>query len=142
MAKAKKVKKAAPKKVVKKAAAKGAKKAAAPKTITPDKLAKLSYEELVSANITAMTQTIGNLSDTVDIIAQKMESLAFHVIAIEGVLAAVVAANGIDIAAVNSNISCRVSGGTDGKGNANRAIDIAATIVSPLPKKKAAARKR
>lgn len=139
MAKAKKV---APKKVVKKAAAKGAKKSAAPKTISPDKLAKLSYEELVSANITAMTQTIANLSDAVDLISQKMESLAFHVIAVEGVLSEVVAASGIDVAAVNSNINCRIAGGTDGKGNANRAIDIAATIVSPLPKKKAAARKR
>lgn len=135
MAKAKKVVKKAVKKEVKKVAKAPAKKQAV-KSIAPEKLAKLSYEELVSANLTALTQTLGNLSDAVDVLSQKMESMAYHIIAVEGILSEVVASTGIDISNVNCTINAKISAGTDGKGSPNRAIDIAAGIMAPLPKKK------
>lgn len=115
--------KAAPKK----AATKPAKKAAAP-------LSDMSGEQLVVENLSTLSSLVGTLSETLDVLVQKVENMAYHLIATEEVLAEVVTATGVDLARVNSRIRTKISIGTDKQGDPTRAIDIAAGIVSPLPK--------
>lgn len=115
--------KAAPKKT----ATKPAKKAAAP-------LSDMSGEQLVVENLSTLSSLVGTLSETLDVLVQKVENMAYHLIATEEVLAEVVTATGVDLARVNSRIRTKISIGTDKQGDPTRAIDIAAGIVSPLPK--------
>jgi hypothetical protein len=65
---------------------------------------------------------------------QKMERMAHHVIASEEILAEIVAANGLNLARVNARIRAKIAAGTDNNGNSNLAIDVAASIASPLPR--------
>jgi len=94
-----------------------------------------SSEELVIENFTAITQAVDKLSDTLDMLVLKIESMAYHVIATEEVLAEVVAANGLNLARVNARIRAKIAAGTDGSCDSSRAIDVAASIASPLPRR-------
>ena len=94
-----------------------------------------SAEELVVKNIAAASQVIESLSETVGMLVQKVESMAFHIIATEEMLAEIVADNGINLARVNARIRLKIAAGTDGAGNSVKAIDVAAAIASPLPKR-------
>lgn len=109
--------------------------AAAPKKSAPLKAGKeLSGEELLAANLSEMTKVVGTLSETLDMLVQKVESMAYHIIATEEVLAEVVAANGLDLARVNTRIRAKIAEGTDNQCDSSRAVDVAAGIASPLPK--------
>lgn len=129
---------------VKKPAAKAPAKKTAPKLTTkpvtkaatkaPVKTAK-SNEALVAENLSSLSSLVRAISETMDILVQKTENMAYHLIATEEVLAEVVANAGIDLASVNARIRSKISKGTDRKGDPSRAIDIAASIASPRPKK-------
>lgn len=127
----KEVKKAAPpaKKTVKTAAKKSAAKAAS------KSLAALSYEELVSANLTGLTRTVGNLGETMDILVQKMESMAHHIIAIEAILGDVISSEGLNLTNVNDKIREKIDSGTDGLGVADKSLKVAAEIISTKKEK-------
>lgn len=115
--------KAAPKK----APAKPARKSVA-------KTADLSGEQLVVENLSTLSCLVGTLSETLDVLVQKVENMAYHLIATEEVLAEVVTSTGIDLARVNARIRNKIANGTDSQGDPSRSIDIAAGIASPLPK--------
>jgi len=67
-------------------------------------------------------------------LVQKVESMAYHIIATEEVLAEVVATSGLDLARVNARIRAKIADGTDNQGDSSRAVDVAASIASPIPK--------
>ncbi len=107
----------------------------APKKAAPLKASReLDTEELLAANLGAMTNVVASISETLDMLVQKVESMAYHIIATEEVLAEVVAANGLDLARVNARIRTKIADGTDNLGDSSRAVDVAASIASPLPK--------
>lgn len=133
MATAKSVKKAAPKAPAKKAPQKTTTKSAK-KTVATAKVTNLSGEQLVVENLSTLSSLVGTLSETLDVLVQKVENMAYHLIATEEVLAEVVTATGIDLARVNARIRSKIANGTDSQGDPSRSIDIAAGIASPLPK--------
>jgi len=94
-----------------------------------------SSEELVIENFAALSQLVESLSETLDMLVQKAESMAIHIIATEEILAEVVADNGLSIARVNARIRAKIASGSDNANDASRAIDVAATIASPLPRR-------
>jgi hypothetical protein len=102
-------------------------------TIKPVK--EKSGDELVVDNIAELTKVISALSTTLDMVVQKAEGMAHHIIATEAILAELVAANGLNLARVNTRIRVKIAAGTDGNGDANQAIDVAAAIASPLPRR-------
>ena len=107
------------------------------KRSTPAKQAQsapLSGEQLVVENLATLSSLVGTLSETLDVLVQKAENMAYHLIATEEVLSEVVTATGVDLARVNARIRSKVACGTDQQGDPSRAIDIAASIASPLPK--------
>ena len=118
------------------ASVKTAPKKAPTKTVkkTVSKIADLSGEQLVVENLSALSSLVGTLSETLDVLVQKAENMAYHLIATEEVLAEVVTSTGIDLARVNARIRAKIANGTDSQGDPSRSIDIAAGIASPLPK--------
>lgn len=88
-----------------------------------------SFENLVSANLTALTNTTASLSMTVDTIVTKMENMAYYIIAMEAILTELVAEHGIDLTKVNALIRSKISSaGADNAGDATKALNIAANI--------------
>lgn len=125
------------KKTTAKSAATTTLKTAAPKAakkVPPKKLNELSGEQLVVENLSTLSSLVGSLSETLDVLVQKVENMAYHLIATEEVLAEVVTATGVDLTRVNARIRAKIANGTDKQGDPTRSIDIAAAIVSPLPK--------
>jgi len=102
-------------------------------TIDSSKFTHLSGEQLVVENLSTLSCLVGTLSETLDVLVQKVENIAYHLIATEEVLAEVVTSTGIDLASVNARIRAKIARGTDKQGDPSRSIDIAASIVSPLP---------
>lgn len=96
---------------------------------------ELSDAELISANFSAITATVTNLGDTLGVLVQKVENMAYHIIAVEEVLAEVASSTGIDLARVNGMIRAKIAGGTSGLGDSSKAIDVAAAIASAAQKK-------
>lgn len=94
-----------------------------------------SGDELVVDNLAELSKVVTTLSTTLDMLVEKAESMAHHIIASEAVLAELVAANGLNLARVNSRIRIKIAAGTESYGNANQAIDAAAAIASPLPRR-------
>lgn len=131
MATNKPAKKATPKASVKTAPSKPPAKAAKKAPVKAD---NLSGEQLVVENLSTLSCLVGTLSETLDLLVQKTENMAYHLIATEEVLAEVVTSTGIDLARVNARIRAKIANGTDKQGDPSRSIDIAAGIVSPLPK--------
>lgn len=122
-----------------KPSAKAAKVAAPKKATAPVKKAKspvdnLTGEQLVVENLATLSNLVGCLSETLDVLVQKVESMAYHIIATEEVVAEIVSSNGLDLAHVNARIRAKVANGTNNLGDPSKAIDIAASIASPLPK--------
>ncbi len=118
------------------AAAKKSLKTSQEKSTAPTSKNKAkSSEELVIENFAALSQLVASLSETLDMLVQKTESMAFHIIATEEILAEIVADNGLNIARVNTRIRAKMATTSDNAGDANRAIDVAASIVSPLPRR-------
>lgn len=115
--------------IPKKAAVRTTKKAT-PVLATLDK----TGEQLVVENLSALSNLVGTLSETLDVLVQKVENMVYHLIATEEVLAEVVTSTGIDLARVNARIRSKIASGTDKQGDPSRSIDIAASITSPLPK--------
>src|ERR1039457_210292 len=94
-----------------------------------------SGEELVVENFVNLTKTVDLMSETIAMLIDKIESMAYHVIATEEVLAEFVAVNGLNLARVNARIRAKITAGTNGTCDSNRAIDAAAAIASPLPRR-------
>lgn len=97
-------------------------------------LANMSGEQLVVENLSTLSSLVGTLSETLDVLVQKVENIAYHLIATEEVLAEVVTITGLDLTRVNTRIRSKIAQGTDRQGDPTRAIDIAASIASPAPK--------
>lgn len=116
-----------------------AKKNVLPKTAVKNDITKpgseKSSDELVVDNFAALSEVITSLSTTLDMLVQKAESMAYHIVASEEILAELVATNGLNLARVNARIRAKIAAGTDSNGNANQAIDAAAAIASPLPRR-------
>jgi len=102
-----------------------------PKTAKP---AQLSGEELMVENLATLSSLVRTISETLDVLVQKVENMAYHLIATEETLAEVVATTGVDLAQVNKRIRTKIANGTDRAGDPSRAIDVAASIASPLPR--------
>lgn len=94
-----------------------------------------SGDELVAENFAALSNVVDTLGTTLELLVQKMESMASHIIATEETLAELVASNGLDLARVNARIRAKIAAGTDNQGSASHAIDVAAAIASPLPRR-------
>lgn len=92
-------------------------------------------EELVVENFAAMSQVMASMTETLDMLVKKVESMACHIIATEEVLSEIVADNGLNIVRVNARIRAKFSTETDIVSDASRAIDVAASIASPLPRR-------
>jgi len=124
------------------------KKAAAPSRPSPVKKApaktkaggvsadrQKSGEELVIENFAAVSRLVETLGETLELLTQKAENMAYHIIATEELLAEMIAENGINLAQVNSRIRSKIASGTNNTGDPAKAIDIAAFIASPLPRR-------
>lgn len=97
--------------------------------------AEKNNEELVVENFAAMSQVMASMTETLDMLVKKVESMACHIIATEEVLSEIVADNGLNIVRVNARIRAKFSTETDIISDASRAIDVAASIASPLPRR-------
>jgi len=93
----------------------------------------MSSEQLVVENLKTPTTVTGEIGDTLAMLVLKVESMAHHIIALEEIVAELVADNGLDLARVNARVRLKFSRGTDG-GDPSRSIDVAAAIASPLPR--------
>jgi len=98
-------------------------------------VAEKNSEELVVENFAAMSQVMASMTETLDMLVKKVESMACHIIATEEVLSEIVADNGLNIVRVNARIRAKFSTETDEISDASRAIDVAASIASPLPRR-------
>ena len=117
-------------KVVKTAVA----KTAPPKTAKLKKVTELTGEQLVIENLATLSSLVRTISETLDVLVQKTENMAYHLIATEETLAEVVATTGVDLAQVNKRIRAKIANGTNKAGDPSRAIDVAAAIASPVPR--------
>ena len=104
-------------------------------SVTPKQGKENHIDDLVEENFKALSKVVDALSSTLEMLVQKAESMAYHIIATEEILAEVVEKNGLNLARVNARIRTKISIGTDNYGNSNQAIDIAASIASPLPRR-------
>jgi len=91
-------------------------------------------DRLISENITVMTKQLESLTMTVDSHLLKTANIANHVVALEAILAEVVAMTGLDLVKVNSRIRSRVASAAAEPGSADLAIDLAAYIAAPSPR--------
>lgn len=96
---------------------------------------EMTGEELVIENFAAVSRLVETLGETLEMLTRKVENMAYHIIATEEVLAELVADNGINLAHVNARIRHKIASGTDGSGDPSKAIDVAAAIASPLPRR-------
>ncbi len=95
---------------------------------------KNEVEQLMVQNLSGLTQALAALGSTVDVHVRKTASIANHVVAIEELLAELVALTGVNLVRVNNRIRARIASGTDEVGAAEGAIDCAASIAAPLPR--------
>lgn len=93
-------------------------------------------EELVIENFAAVSHLVGTIAETLEMLVQKTENMAYHIIATEEIIAELVATNGLDIASVNARIRSTIAMGTENLCDPAKAIDIAAAIASPLPRRR------
>jgi hypothetical protein len=112
------------------------KSAATSGSVTAKSIKEKNYDELVADNFAALSTVVVSFGTTLEMLVHKTESMANHIIATEEILAEIVATNGLNLAHVNARIREKIAIGTDNKGNANQAIDVAALIASPLPRRK------
>lgn len=110
---------------------------AAPATKPPaiDAVTDKSGAELVIENFAAVSHLAETLGETMELLVQKTENMAYHIIAIEEILSELVASNGLNLARVNSRIRNTIASGTDNLCDPSNAIDIAASIASPSPRR-------
>lgn len=118
------------------AAKPAAKPPAKAKPAVPKKVNEKSGEELVIENFAAVSHLVETIGETLEMLVQKTENMAYHIIATEEILAELVAANGLDLARVNARIRNTIATGTDNLCDPAKAIDIAAAIASPLPRRR------
>lgn len=98
-------------------------------------LTEETSDELIIENIAAMSQVMVSMSETLDKLVKKIESMACHIIATEEVLSEIVADNGLNIVRVNARIRAKFEAGSEITTDLSRAIDVAASIASPLPRR-------
>jgi len=87
-------------------------------------------ENLVEENIVAITTTVASLNTTMEMLVQKIASMAHHIVAMEEILTEIISENGLSLATVNARIRARIAAGTDNQGDSTMAIDAAASIAS------------
>lgn len=92
-------------------------------------------EELVVENFAATSQALASMTETVDLLIGKVESMACHIIATEEILRELVADNGLNLVRVNARIRAKLAIDTDVINDSSKAIDVAASIASPLPRR-------
>jgi len=95
---------------------------------------EMTAEELVVANFATLTAVIDTLGKTLDLLLQKTENMAYHIIATEETLAELVAENGLNLARVNERIRSRIDADGNAQINYDSSIDIAAAMASPKAK--------
>jgi hypothetical protein len=93
-----------------------------------------SVDALVAENLKVVSDTVASLGVTIDMLVQKTASMAYHIIATEEILSEMAARTGLDLAQVNARIRAKIAAGTDNLGDANHAVDVAASIVSQVPR--------
>ncbi len=93
-----------------------------------------SVEALVAENLMALSGTVTLLGATIEILVHKTASMAYHIIATEEILSEIVAKTGLNLAQVNARIRAKIVAGTDNLGDADHAVDVAASIVSQVPR--------
>jgi hypothetical protein len=86
-------------------------------------------------NLAAMSQLVKSMAETMEMLVLKAESMAFHIIATEEILAELVADNGLNLSRVNARIRLKLASGTGSATDPAKAIDVAAAIASPLPRR-------
>lgn len=94
-----------------------------------------SADELVAANLVALSDTVASLGTTIEMLVQKTASMAHHIIATEEILSEMATKTGLDLAQVNARIRAKIASGTDNLGDANHAVDVAASIASHVPRR-------
>ena len=92
-------------------------------------------DALIAENFKAISDTVASLGATIDMLVQKTASMAYHIIATEEILSEMAAKAGLDLAQVNARIRAKISAGTDNLGDANHAVDVAASIASQVPRR-------
>lgn len=110
-------------------------KGAVKSVLTAKPVKEENSDELVVENITELSKVVASIGTTIEMLVQKVASMAHHVIATEAVLAEIVTANGLNLPRVNARIRAKIAAGTDNNGDSNPAIDVAAAIASPLPRR-------
>lgn len=93
-----------------------------------------SFDELVAANITTITNTLAKANETVDQLARKVTSMACHIVAMEALLSEVIAVTGVDLVRVNGRIRSSIAGQAGDQADRDVVIDLAAAIASPMPR--------
>jgi len=102
---------------------------------TPKKKAdQESFEELIAANITTITNTLSKTNENIDQLARKVTSMACHIVALEALLSEVVAVTGVDLVRVNGRIRTSIAGQAVDQTDSDVVVDLAAAIASPLPR--------
>lgn len=104
------------------------------KTVPAQKEALESFDELVASNIASLTQGMARSTGAIELLTNKVTSLACHVVALESLLTEVIAVTGVDLARVNSRIRSRVAIQADTPADSEVVVDLAATIASPTPR--------
>lgn len=98
-------------------------------------LTEETSEELIIENFAAMSQVMLSMSEALEVLVRKVESMACHIIATEEVLGEIVADNGLNIVRVNARIRAKFEVESEITTDLGRTIDVAASIASPLPRR-------
>lgn len=94
--------------------------------------AQNSENVLIANTVTLreLTQAVREAADNINYLMQKLGSVASHVIAVEAVLAEIAPKANIDMPNLVAKIRKDIAAGTDGKGDAAKAIDVATLLIS------------
>ncbi len=78
-------------------------------------------------------QAVEALESNLEQLFRHLENMAAHVVALEAVLTEVVKDHKIDMAAVQAAIRKKIADGTEGKGDPDKALGVAAEITGARP---------
>lgn len=82
------------------------------------------------ASLNALTISARQAADSIDYLTQKLGSVASHVVALEIVLSEIAPKANLNMKDVVAKIRKKIADGTDGKGDAAKAIDVATRLIS------------
>jgi len=87
-------------------------------------------DDLVEESFATITTTVASLNATMEMLVQKLASMAHHIVAMEEILTEIISENGLSLSTVNARIRARIAASTDNQGDSTMAIDAAASIAS------------